>query len=452
MKIIIAGCGKVGAAICASLVKEGHDITVIDAARGPLTELTNVYDVVGLLGNAADSDVLEEAKVKSADLFISVTEKDELNMLACFFARRMGAKHTIARIRTTDYNDAGLSFIKQELHLSLSLNPDYLAAQQLFNLLRLPGAAKLDTFSNKNIEIVELILKPDSPLSGLSLVEMREKYRGMYLVCYAQRGETLTIPDGNFRLLGGDKIGVVSSPNEMQKLLKKLNLTTKSAKSVLILGGSRTSYYLAKRLDSVGADVKIIDKDPVRCREIAELLPGISVVQGDGTHQELLFEEDIRSMDAFLTLTGTDEENILLSVFASNLGVPRVVTKVNSDELSRLAGKLGLETVISPKKSVTDVVTRYVRALENSAGSTIETLYRIADERAEALEFIVGVDFRGLNVPLKDLKTASNTLIAGIVRGRKTLIPNGLDAVQAGDRVIVVTAGRQIRELSDILR
>ncbi len=451
MKIIVAGCGKIGTAITHALVGEGHNVTVVDIKGAAVEELINRYDVNGLTGSAADYDVLLEAEAGKADLFVSVTEKDEMNMLACLFARRLGAKHTIARIRTTDYNEGNLGFLKQELQLSMALNPDLLAGQQVFNLLRLPSAARIDTFSGKNIEMVELRLKQDNPVCGLTLWDLREKYKGLFLVCYVQRGEDVMIPDGRFTLLADDKIGVIASPGEMQRLLKKMNLTTKTARSIMILGGSRASYYLARRLDFLGKSVKIIDKDPVRCRELADLLPSVSVVEGDGTHQDLLFEEGIRSVDAFVALTGTDEENILLSVFASKLGVKRVITKVNRTELTGIAGDLGLETVISPKKAVTDVVTRYARALNTAEGSKIETLYRIADEKAEAIEFVVTPEFRGKGVELRDLKLQPNTLIAGISRGRKTLIPTGSDTIEPGDRVIVVTAGRKLVELSDIM-
>ena len=452
MKIIIAGCGKIGTAITAALVGEGHDITVLDVKPAAVDNLVNIYDVNGLTGSATDYDVLTEAETGKADLFISVTEKDEMNMLACFFARRLGAKHTIARIRTTDYNEGDISFIKQELELSMVLNPDHLAGRQVFNLLRLPSAARIETFSTKNIEMVELRLKADNPACGLTLWEMREKYQGLFLICYVQRGGDVVIPGGRFTLQAEDKIGVIATPAEMQRLLKKMNLTTKTARAIMILGGSRAAYYLARRLDFIGNGVKIIDKDHARCEELADLLPSVSVVEGDGTHQDFLFEEGIRSVDAFVALTGTDEENILLSVFAASIGVKRVITKVNRTELMSIAGDLGLDTVISPKKAVTDVVTRYVRALKTAEGSKIETLYRIADEKAEAVEFVVSPEFRGIGVKLRDLLLQPNTLIAGITRGRKTLIPTGDDAIEAGDRVIVVTAGRSPSELSDIMR
>ncbi len=450
MRILIAGCGKIGAALTRLLTGEGHEITVMDTVPRCVDELVNTYDVQGVYGNAADSDALREAKAELMDVFIAVTASDELNMLACLFARRMGAGHTIARIRNTDYNDDSLSFIKQELHLSMSLNPDNLAAQQLFNILKLPSAVQIETF--RNIEMVQLKIKAGSVLDNATLLELRKRISTPFLVCTVERGSAVFIPDGHFTLLAGDTVGIVASPTDIPKLLKKFDLMSKQARNIMILGGSRAAYYLARKLSFIGNTVKVIDKDETRCREMATLLPSLSVIHGDGTHQELLFEEGIRSMDAFIALTGTDEENILLSVFAQSIAVPTVITKVNSDELARIAVKLGLDHVISPKRAVADVVSGYVRALHNSAGSKIETLYRLADEKAEALEFLVDADFRGAGIPLKDIHFKSNTLIAGIVRDRRTIIPSGADCIKAGDRVIVVTAGHTCKALTDIFK
>ena len=452
MKIIIAGCGKIGTALTKSLLKEGHDITVIDIEPAHVDELVNQFDVQGIYGNAVDSDILTEAQAEKADLFIAVTSLDELNMLSCFFARKMGTAHTIARIRNTDYNDRSLAFMKQELALSMAVNPEDMAARQLFNILKLPSAVQIETFSNRNIEMIQLKLKSGAVPENMSLMELRKKYKLPFLVCTVERDDNVVIPDGNFVLQKGDTVGIVAAPADIQKLLKKFDLVHKQARSILIFGGSRTAYYLAKRLSFIGNSVKIIDKDPTRCRDIAKLLPYVSVVQGDGTHQELLYEEGIRSMDAFIALTGSDEQNILLSVFAGSINVPTVITKVSGDELARIAQKLGLDHVLSPKNAVTDVVTRYVRALKNSEGGKIETLYRVAGEKAEALEFLVGADFRGANIPLKDLNLRKNTLIAGIVRDKSSIIPSGADYILPGDRVIVISAGHAYKDLSDILK
>lgn len=452
MKIIIAGCGKIGVAITKSMLKEGHDVTVIDSDRDRVNEMSNIFEVMGVSGNAADSDVLAEADVPGTDLFIAVTASDELNMLSCLFARRLGARHTIARVRKTDYNDRSLDFIKQQLELSMTINPEQLAAKELFNLLRLPSAVRVETFSNRNFEMVVLPLKADTPLNGMRLSEMRARYKGRYLICTVQRGDAIFIPDGNFELQSGDQIGLAAAPAEIQKILKQLNLTRKQARSLMILGGSRTAYYLARRLSFAGNYVKIIEQDRARAEEIAELLPSCAVISADGAEQELLLEEGIRSVDAFIALTGMDEENILLAAFASSVNVKKVIAKVNRTELAGLAKSLGLDTIVDPKQSVADRVTQYARALSNSRGSKIETLYNIADGKAEVLEFAAAREFPGTGVPLKNLDLKRNLLVAGIVRNRRTMIPTGDDAIQPADKVIVVTAGRQLNDLSDILK
>lgn len=452
MKIVIAGCGKIGITITESMLKEGHDVTVIDSDQNRINEMLNIYEVMGVYGNAGDSDALIEADAGGADIYIAVTASDELNMLSCLFARRLGAKHTIARVRNTDYNDRSLDFLKQHLELSMAINPEQLVSRELFNLLRLPSAVKVETFSNRSFEMVELRLKPDSQLHGLPISGMRTKYKGRYLICTVQREGEIYIPDGSFVLQSGDRIGIAAAASEIQKILKQLKLTQKQARNIMILGGSRTSYYLARRLSFIGNSVKIIEQDRARAELIAGSLPGCSVVCADGAEQEFLLEEGLRSLDAFVALTGMDEENILLSAFAASVNVPKVIAKVNRTELAGLAETLGLDTIVNPRKTVADRITQYARALRNTRGGKIETLYNIANGKAEVLEFTVGQDFAGAGVPLKNLNLKPGILIAGILRNRKTIIPTGADAILAADKVIVIAAGKLLNDLSEILK
>lgn len=451
MKIIIVGCGKSGTSILSSLVAEGHDVVAIENSPSVIEEIGNVYDVMCVMGNGTDCETLQEAGADKADLFVAVTGSDEVNMLSCFMSERMGAKHTIARIRNPEYNDKSLGFIRQQLGLTVSVNPEWMAAKELYNILKLPAAANIESFSRGNIEMVGLRLKQDSPLDGMNLIDLRRKYEANFLVCAVQRGTEIYIPDGNFVLHGGDEIGLTATPVEIQKLLKQLGLTQKSAKSVMILGGSRISYYLAKRLLANGTEVKIIDKDRERCRELSEQLPEAVIICGDAIEQEVLLEEGLGSVDALVALTGLDELNILISIFAQSQNVPKVIAKVNRNELAEMAQDLGLDCIISPKKIVSDVLVRYARALQNSVGSNIETLYKLMDGSVEALEFNVSADFKGANVPLKELSLKENILIAGIIRGRKPIIPTGNDMILPGDRVVVIASGKQLLDLSDIL-
>ena len=451
MKIIIVGCGKSGTSILSSLVAEGHDVVTIENSPSVIEEIGNVYDVMCVMGNGTDCETLQEAGADKADLFVAVTGSDEVNMLSCFMAERMGAKHTIARIRNPEYNDKSLGFIRQQLGLTVSVNPEWMAAKELYNILKLPAAANIESFSRGNLEMVELRLKQDSPLHGMNLIDLRRKYEAKFLVCAVQRGTEVYIPDGNFVLNGGDKIGLTAAPAEIQKLLKQLGLTQKSAKSVMILGGSRISYYLAKRLIADGTEVKIIDKDRDRCRELSEQLPEAVIICGDAIEQEVLLEEGLGSVDALVALTGMDELNILISIFAQSQNVPKVIAKVNRNELADMAQDLGLDCIISPKKIVSDVLARYARALQNTVGSNIETLYKLMGGSVEALEFNVSADFKGAKIPLKELPLKDNILIAGIIRGRKPIIPTGDDMILPGDRVVVIVSGKQLLDLSDIL-
>ena len=452
MKIIVCGCGKIGTTLIDALAAEGHDLVALDNNPAVITEITNIHDVIGVCGNGADCDTLEDAGVKSTELFIAVTGSDELNMLACFLAKRMGAGHTIARIRNPEYNDASLDFMKRELGLSMAINPELLAARELFDVLRMPSAAKIDTFSGRTFEVVELKLKDDSILDGLSLRDLRNTYKTPVLFCTVQRGDEVYIPSGDFVLKSGDRVGITAAPSEIVKFLRELGLLQKKARSVMLLGGSKTAFYLAKLLAASGANVKIIEQNAEVAQELSEKLPGVAIVHGDGAQQELLLEEGIREVDAFVSLTGMDEENILISIYAASQNVPKVISKINRDELASMAEKLGLDSFISPSRIISDVLVQYARALENSRGSQVETLYKLMDGRAEALEFRVKQAAEGLTeIPLRALKLKPNILIAGIIRGRRTIVPGGEDVIRLGDRVIILAGGHRLSDLSDIL-
>ena len=450
MKIIVVGCGKIGTNIIGELVKENHDVVAIDKTPAIIEEITTIYDVMGVVGNGADCETLEEAGVDEAELLISVTDSDEMNMLSCFLAGKMGASHTIARIRNPEYNDKSLGFMKEQLSLSMAINPELNAARELYRLLKLPSAAKIETFSGRNFEMVEIKLKADSVLDGLSLIEFRKKYQINLLICVVKRDDEVYIPDGNFVLKSGDRICVTARPAEIMNFFKILGTPRKRSKNIMILGASKTAFYLAKMLLDAGSNVKIIDLDGEKCAQFSESLPNAVIIHGDGARQELLLEEGIQNTDAFISLTGMDEENILISYFAASQNVPQVITKANREEFVAMAQRLGLDTIVTPKKLISDVMVSYARGLQNSLGSKIETLYKIMDGNAELLEFIAQSDCSLNGIAFKDLKIKKSTRIAGIIRGRKTIIPSGEDCMLSGDKVIVVTAIKGLDDLNDI--
>jgi trk system potassium uptake protein TrkA len=451
MKIIIVGGGKIGVTILKNLAAEGHNVIVIDSSAAVISEISNTYDVMCVCGNGVDWETLTEAGAENAQLLIAVTGSDEFNMLCCFMAKKMGVENTIARIRTPEYNDNSLGFIKQTLDISFAINPDALAAKEIFDLLQLPGAESVETFSRKNFEIVELVLKENSPLCGMTLAEMKKKYVADYLVGTVQRGDEVFIPGGNFVLQSGDRFGLTAAADEIERLLRMIGMMQERAKNVMLVGAGRISYYLARLLLKSGCNVTVIDKEKEACLRFAEFLPEAVVICGDGAKEELLLEEGLDSMDAFVALTGADEENVLISYQAITRKIGKVITKISRDDFIPMASKLGLDCTLSPHNLMSDVLTRYARALENSVGSKIETLYKLMEGKAEAVEFKVAEDFGFTNIPLKDLRIKSNILISGILRGRKVIIPGGSDVILPNDRVVILTTGRVLSDLEDIM-
>lgn len=451
MKIVVVGCGKIGTHIVSMLAHEGHDVVAIDRDPGVIDTLTNIYDVMGVCGGGADCEVLSEAGVDKAELFIAAAGSDELNMLSCFIAKKMGAAHTIARIRNPQYNDKSLNFMRENLGLAMPINPELLAAHEIFNILKLPAAVKLESFSRRHFEMIELKIKDKSVLVGHRIADVRNKFTAEFIICAVHRDGVTHIPDGSFVLQSGDKVAIAAAHLQIQKMLKEMGIIHKEAKNVMILGGSRMAIYLAKMLNSVGNNVKIIEKKESVCAELCEALPKAVIIHGDGASQELLLEEGLHQMDAFVSLTGMDEENILMSIFAMSNKVPKVISKVNSDELVPIAQRLGLDCLASPKKSISDVVIRYARALENSMGSNIETLYTFMDGSIEAIEFNVKADSKLLGIPICKLNIKKGILIAGILRNRKPKIPTGNDVFIPGDRVIVIAADMHLTDLQDIV-
>lgn len=452
MRILLVGCGKIGISLLGALVAEGHDVVAMDNRPEVLKDLGNQYDVMCMTGNGADCESLLEAGVDKTDLFIAVTGSDELNMLMCFLAKRQGASHTIARIRNPQYNDKSLGFLRQQLDLSMSINPELLTAQELHHLLKLPAASKVETFSRRNFEMVELRLKEDSPFVGQRLVDLRERFRAKFLVCVVQRGNEVTIPRGDFTLQAGDRVGITADRLELWKLFKATGLAKRQARNVTLLGGSRIAFYLSRMLMTSGSNVTLIDTDRATCHQFSNWFPGMEALCGDGTHPELLQEAGLQNQDAFVCLTGMDEQNILVAYYAKAQRVGKVIAKVNYEEMSKMAEQMGLENVISPKTVVVNVVLRYVRALQSSMdSSSIENLYQLMDGKAEALEFIVSGEAGFTNIPLKDLRLKKNILIAGILRERKAIIPAGDDVILPGDRVVVIAGQHRLNTLADIL-
>ena len=449
MYIIIVGLGKLGSTLTKQLSTEGHDIVVVDPDNSVVSSTVDAYDVMGICGNGATYEVLKEAGAAKAKLIIAATGSDELNILCCLFAKHMGTENTIARVRNQDY--AGQSqFLRNDLGISMTVNPEYETANEISRIIRFPSSANLDSFAGGIVEIARVRIHSDNPLCDMPIHEIRKKTKAKVIICAVQRNDSVFIPSGDFVLHCDDVISITGTRAELSSFMKQTGVYKQKIKNVMIVGGGRIAYYLAKLLSDTGRNIKLIELKDERCRHMSDMLDDVTVIHGDGTDQDILEEQCIDGQDALIALTGIDEENIIVSMYAESKGVNKVITKVNRHSYSIL-NDIGLETVVSPQIVAGNLVTRYVRALHNSAGnSQIQTLYKLVGGKVEAAEFIVPEDAGYLNIPFKELELMPNLLIGCIIRNGKIIFPGGDDVMKANDSVIVVTAGRIIEDLHDI--
>lgn len=450
MKIVIIGAGKIGVTLTEQLANEGHEVTVVDNSAAALDAVGNTLDVMTVEGNGTSMDVQIEAGVPSADLAIAVMSTDEQNLLCCLVAKKLGVGNTIARVRTPEAT-ASLRLIKDDLGLSMALNPEFASASEIARILRAPSAIKIDTFSRGRVELLKVRIGDDSVLEGKMLSELGRLQSGV-LICAVERGQhEVYIPSGSFTLQAGDRISVIAKPRTAVQFFHKIGIQVNPVKRVMLIGGGKITYYLAKQMLDFGASVKIIESNAAVCESLAERLPDATIIHGDGTNEQLLAQEGIARMDAVVTLTGVDEENVLMSLYARSVSNAKIVTKINRTTFSHIIKALDLGSVFHPRYIAADHIVRYVRAMQNSRGSNVETLYKIVGNKAEALEFRATAKSAVCGKPLMELSLLPNLLIGAINRNGKILTPGGRDTIEPGDTVIVVTTVTGLNDLDDIL-
>lgn len=450
MKIIIVGSGAVGACICTQLAEENHAITVIDNNADALNEITNSLDITGIQGNGADISVLREAGAEDADLLIAVTNEDELNILCCFAAKKLGTANTIARVRNPEYSEF-MSLMKDDLNLSLTINPEYAVAKEIARILKFPSATTLNSLCGGKVELAELTVREGSALVGKSLLQLREELGIKFIVCSVMRGEDVYIPSGDFVIQSGDTVAVTADDEEITKFFKASGNYIRPIRELIVIGGGRTTYYLGELLKKSKVNLVAIEKDRALCRALAEQFPEFTVINSDGTNQEILLEEGIKDADAFLALSSVDEENAIVSMFAKTQRVPKVVTMISSLPYIDFFRGVGIESIVSPKSSTVGYILRFVRSQAASADSEIEALYRIMDGRLEALEFNVKENIDGITgVPLRQLKKRRDCLLCCIMRDGGIIFPTGDDAIEKDDRVIVISRSGQMNNIKDV--
>lgn len=449
MKIVIIGLGTIGKTVLKSLSGMGHTITIIDDDREKVEMLIEKYDVFGVVGNGACLDIQREANMGDADLAIVLTNSDELNVFTCLVAKNMGVKNTIARVRNPDYREQIIE-MKEQLGLSMIVNPEKETAEEIFNLINLPSVSQMEHFAKGKVLLAEIIAEKDCALIGETLISLGKKLKNKVLVCAVQRGDEVFIPSGNFMFYVGDRVYFTSDASSLHDFLAEINLDKSPLKSIMIVGGDRIGYYLAEMLSQKKLSIKLIEDDRDRAEELADALPRVTVIHGNGTQHDLLVEEGIQAVDAFVALTNIDEENMIVSMFANKMGVEKSITRIKSDNLFNMLGELGIENTVSPKRIVADRIISYIRALSNDKGSNVLTLYRLVNDSVEALEFATRGEEEFYNKPLKTLKTKENCLIAAIIRDSQVIIPDGNTCILQGDNVIVVTTHKNFDDLTDI--
>ncbi len=451
LNIIIVGCGKVGMTLIEQLSKEGHDITIIDKNATKVQEMSNLYDIMGLVGNGASYSVQMEAGIEHADLIIAVTASDELNLLCCTVAKQVGDCAAIARVRTPDYSkEAG--YLREKLGLTMIINPELEASLETARILYLPTALEVNSFAHGQAEIVKFKIPEGNLLDGMTIATLGKSITNEILICAIEREGEVYIPGGNFQMAKDDIVSFVAPRRHIRSFLKKIGFKTKQVKDAMIVGGGKASYYLAKQLIAMGIDVKIIEQNKERCEELSILLPEAIIINGDGTDEEVLREEGIEYAQAFIPLTGIDEENIMLTLHAKQISKAKLVTKINRSTFKNVISKLDLGSVIYPRYITSEAIIAYVRAKKNSTNSNIETLYHMFDNRAEAIEFRVNEPSSVTGIPLKDLMLKNDLLVSFIYRNGTVRIPSGLDTIEVGDTVMIVTTHTGLDNIQDIIR
>lgn len=450
MKIILVGGGKVGTALARQLSEEGHNVTVIDTNKPRVEHISEAYDVMGIVGNGASIATLYEAGIEEADVFIAITGSDELNLLCCMFAKKAGHCHTIARVRNPSYSHE-LEFIKKQTGISAIVNPEMAAAMEISHLLRFPGASKIDTFADGRVRLIKCALTEAQGMDGMAIRDILSRLGSDVLVCAVERGADVLIPNGDFVLRNGDQVTFLATQERARDFFQKINLPVRPVKNALIVGGGAIAFYLSQELLENKVRVRIVERDPARCMQLAEELPEAQILNEDGSNRDFLLSEGLGSAEAFVALTNIDEENVLLTLFAKKHSKGKLVTKINRLEFDDIISGLELGSIVYPKYMTCDYIVQYVRALQNEAGSNVKTLYRILDDRVEALEFTVHEESKATGVPLSRLRLKQNLLLCCIMRGEQILIPRGGDEIQVRDNVIVVTLEHGLHDLRDIV-
>lgn len=450
MKIVIIGAGKVGEILCQDLANEGNDIILIEQNAKILDKIISNNDIMGFVGNGTSFDVQMSAEVPKADIFIAVTEKDEINIISSVIAKKLGAKFTIARVRSTEYS-AQIDFMSESLGIDLVINPELEAAKYIKQNIDFPEALNVETFLDGKLKLVEFLLDENSGLDGVSILEFRQKLFPTLLVCIIKRDDEIIIPSGNSSLKLGDRVYITGSEEEIVKFHNNIGKNTKKITSAFIIGAGIVSHYLAEELKKQKINVKILERNEEKARKFSEFLPNVTIVNGDGSNEDTLREENFKNYDSCISITGMDETNIFISLYAKKMGIKKIITKLNNLSFLDILGEERFQSIVTPKKLIADYIIRVVRSLASKKGNKLENLYRLENNKVEAIELLINSHSKVNDIPLKNLKIKKNLLIAYIIRNNIPIFPSGNDVIKEGDRVIIITTENFFDDINDIL-
>ena len=451
MNIIIVGCGKVGITLATQLGEDGNNITMIDLSSEKIKSITSRFDVMGVVGNGATHTTQKEAGIKKADLLIAVTDSDELNLLCCMIAKKNSRCDVIAKLQNPEYSSES-EYLRKELGLAMVINPEMAAAEEIARLMRFPSATKIETFARGKVELIKFRIPDSSIISGMSVKDVMRKLRPDILMCTVERDDESFIVNGDFVLYGKDILSIIASPKNASEFFKAIGYKSASIKDAIIVGADEVTHYLCNLIQRSGISIKVIDSNLDRCEHLGARHPSITVINGDETDRDLLEEEGINDTDAFLSLSESDEENVILSLYAKSSGEKKIVTMINKPEYDHIVRNMELDTVIYPKDITADMIARYVRAMKNTRGSNMETMYNVIKGEVEASEFKISGNSKITGIPLCELKFKNDVLVAAIMRDNKVIIPRGYDVIEPGDAVVIVSRHLGLRDITDVLR
>jgi trk system potassium uptake protein TrkA len=446
MHIIVIGAGEVGRHLCQQLSHEDHDVVLIDRDQDKLRRVERDLNILTITGNGGSNSVLREAGVSKADLFIAVTDIDEVNLIACIMAKQSGARSLIARVRSEDYLNADSPFNGEDLGIDLLINPDKVMAEEILRISAFTHSFEIVEFARGEVMLIGYQVDRANPVSGIALADLKSK-KGKHefvIVAIVRQGETL-IPRGDDIIMTGDKIYIVVRKNDVRAAEATLGLEQKPLEKVFIIGGGRVGLNVAKELEQQAIDVYVVEKNSNKCEYLAEELENAVVLNVDGLEARDLIQEGIDAADLLVAVTNGDTTNILASLLAKHHGARKCITRISHPDFIPLLGKLGIDVALSSRLVAANMILRFVRR------GLILSVASLLGSDAEVVEFIVSDRWKYAETALKEIKFPRQANIGAVIRNGEVIIPSGDTIFHNGDRLIIFTMKTAVPRVEKLL-